>query len=342
MKKNIEFKINNFDLLRLFAATEVIVDHYIQHLNKQITPCGLKLLDLFPGVPIFFIISGYLISASYERNNNLKNYFRNRALRIFPGLWVCIIITVIVITLTGVSFLNKEALAWFPSQLIGVIYTPHFLANYGFGSYNGSLWTIPVELQFYILLPILYRLVPKDKINYLLYGLLILFIALNLGWLLTFSENIIYKLLRYSFIPHFYIFLIGVILQRLKLFNSPAIYNKALYWVIGYVSFSLILSDYIPSVIFSLLYTVILAFCLLSIAYTLPEFSKKLLRTNDISYGIYIYHGLILTVIVQLKLVDQINIFEVIGLSYLVAFLSWILVEKPFIQMKSKTIRRTV
>jgi len=342
MKENIEFKVNNFDLLRLLAATEVIVDHYIQHLNIPLNSFGLKLLDLFPGVPVFFIISGYLISASYERNNNLKDYFRNRALRIYPGLWGCIIVTVIAISITGVSFLNKETITWLPSQLIGGIYTPHFLANYGFGSYNGSLWTIPIELQFYILLPMVYRLVPKDKINYVLFGLLILFIALNFGWQLTLSQNIIYKLLRYSFIPHFYIFLIGVILQRLRLFNSSYIYNKALYWVVGYVAFSLSLSDYIQPVVFSLLYTVFLAFCLLSIAYTLPTLSKKLLRTNDISYGIYIYHGLILTVLVQLKLTDHINLLEVIALTYLLAFLSWKLVEKPFIQMKRKTIRPTV
>jgi len=342
MKENIEFKVNNFDLLRLLAATEVIVDHYFQHLNKPVTPFGIKLLGLFPGVPVFFIISGYLISASYERNNNLKDYFRNRALRIYPGLWACIFVSVIVISLTGVSFFNKETITWLPSQLLGGIYTPHFLSTYGFGSYNGSLWTIPIELQFYILLPLVYCLVPKEKINYLLYALLFVFIILNFGWQFTLAHNIVYKLLRYSFIPHFYLFLIGVILQRWRIYNSKFIYGKGLYWMVGYVSFNLIFVDFTNPIVFSLLYSVALAFCLLSMAYTLPDTAKKLLRTNDISYGIYIYHGLILAVIVQEKLVDRINLLEVVILSYVLALLSWVFVEKPFIKMKRKTIRATV
>ena len=56
-----EFKVNNFDLLRLLAATEVIFDHYYQHLKLPISHTALKILYLFPGVPVFFVISGYLI-----------------------------------------------------------------------------------------------------------------------------------------------------------------------------------------------------------------------------------------------------------------------------------------
>jgi len=156
VKDQKEFKVNNFDLLRLYAATQVIVDHYFQHLNKPITAFGLKILYIFPGVPIFFILSGYLISASYERNNNLGIYFKNRALRIFPGLWTVIFLTIIVFSITGISFLNKQAILWLPCQLAGLIYTPGFLKGYGYGSYNGSVWTIPLELQFYILLPLCY------------------------------------------------------------------------------------------------------------------------------------------------------------------------------------------
>ena len=340
--KEAEFKVNNFDLLRLFAATQVIIDHYYQHLNIPISGLPVKLLNLFPGVPVFFIISGYLISASYERNNNLKDYFRNRALRIFPGLWCCIILTVIIFSFTGVNFFNKETIAWLPTQFAGFIYTPHFLSHYGFGSYNGSIWTIPLELQFYILLPICYSLVPKSRLNYLLFALFIVFVGCNLGYYWSDYGPMIKKLMRYTFAPLFYLFLIGVIFQRLKIYTSVIIYNKALYWIIGYVTFCLIFSDYIDPIIFSLIHTVLLAFCLLSIAYTLPNISKKLLRTNDISYGIYIYHGLILTVIVQLKLQQHINLYVIIGLSYIAGYLSWITIEKPFIKLKKKTIRATI
>jgi peptidoglycan/LPS O-acetylase OafA/YrhL len=82
-----------------------------------------------------------------------------------------------------------------------------------------------------------------------------------------------------------------------------------------------------------------MAFCLISLAYTLPNLSKRLLRTNDISYGVYIYHGLILAVIVQEKLNSKVNIFEVLILTFVMATLSWVMVEKPCMKMKRKTIR---
>ena len=91
-----EFKINNFDLLRLFAALEVVLLHSYPHLNLPY-PAFFNVILNFPGVTMFFVMSGFLISASLERNNDLRVYFKNRAFRIFPALWACIILTVIVI-----------------------------------------------------------------------------------------------------------------------------------------------------------------------------------------------------------------------------------------------------
>lgn len=334
-----EFKVNNFDLLRLIAATEVIVDHYFQHLNIPISSFSLKLLYLFPGVPVFFIISGYLISASYERNDNLIVYLKNRALRIFPGLWGCVFLTIIIFSFTGISFFNKQVIAWLPAQLTGFIYTPKFLANYGFGSYNGSLWTIPIELQFYILLPVCYLLAPKNKTNIWFCVLLLIFIIANILFGFSNFTPAITKLLTYSFIPNFYLFLTGVILQRLRIYKSPLIYNKAIYWVIVYTVFSLAVQDNMNLVIFLVLKNLLLAGCVLSLAYTLPQTALKLLRKNDISYGVYIYHGLILTVLVQEKLTGFVNVYLLILGAYTLGYLSWIIIEKPFLKMKAKTIR---
>lgn len=333
-----EFKINNFDLLRLLAAIEVVFDHYFQHLKIPISHTWLKIIYLFPGVPVFFIISGYLISASYERNNSIKNYARNRALRIFPGLWGCILVTVIVFTITGVDFFNKETLAWLPAQLAGLIYTPHFLAGYGYGSYNGSLWTIPIELQFYIILPICFLIGPKKQLNSWFILLFVVFVGLYFAdQLIPFSEKVA-KLLRYSFIPHFYLFLAGVIFQRLRIYQSKFIYGKALYWIVPYVAFTLFFFDRIEAVYFTLMQFIFLSFTLLSIAYTLPGMANKLLSRNDISYGVYMYHGLIITVVVALKLVPYFNIPILIAGAVTLAMLSWFLIEKPFIKRKERTI----
>ncbi len=48
-------------------------------------------------MPIFFLISGCLVSKSYERCTSLREYYRNRCLRIFPGLWICLLASLVVI-----------------------------------------------------------------------------------------------------------------------------------------------------------------------------------------------------------------------------------------------------
>ena len=146
-------------------------------------------------------------------------------------------------------------------------------------------------------------------------------------------------MLHYSFIPHFYLFLAGIILQRLQVYKSTIIYNKALYWIIGYLSFCFIAPGLVSAPVVLILKNLLLAPCIISMAYTLPTIALKLLKTNDISYGIYIYHGLIITVMVQEKMTRYENVFLIAGLTYIIAYLSWICIEKPFIRKKVKTIR---
>jgi len=341
------FSNNNFDLLRILAATQVLIYHAVNHLHLTKFP-GFTIFSSLPGVSMFFAISGYLISASYERNGDLKNYFRNRFLRIYPALWFCIILTVITTTIVGgISFINKQAVVWFISQLVGGIYTPGFLKSYGIGSYNSSLWTIPVELQFYIVLPVVYFLVnyffrKKSASNlpfYIVWGLFFaLAIVLWTKFPTMYSETAggTIKLLRYSFMPHFYLFLTGMMLQRLKAYQSPLIANKGLYWLIIYLLFV----QFVPhSQLEMLVSLVLLAIFSISLAYTLPGLSKKLLKGNDISYGVYIYHGLILNVIVELKLFgDYKYLALLIVATFILAFASWKFIEEPILKRKKKTI----
>jgi peptidoglycan/LPS O-acetylase OafA/YrhL len=46
---------------------------------------------------VFFTISGYLISESWDRVPNLARFFARRALRIFPALIVCTVLSIIVL-----------------------------------------------------------------------------------------------------------------------------------------------------------------------------------------------------------------------------------------------------
>lgn len=47
------FRLNNFDLIRLFAAAQVAIQHGMGHLQVDGGPIG-TMLSLAPGVPIFF------------------------------------------------------------------------------------------------------------------------------------------------------------------------------------------------------------------------------------------------------------------------------------------------
>jgi peptidoglycan/LPS O-acetylase OafA/YrhL len=301
----------------------------------------------FPGVPIFFVTSGYLVSASLYRSDSLLNYLKNRALRIYPGLWACLLITILAIAILGKeNFFNLETLKWLPSQMIGVIYTPSFLRDFGFGSYNASLWTITVELQFYILLPLFliflrgsFRKTPFLVALFLISLLTAVILRFN-GFSAEFTANetTLVRIIRYSFLPHFYLFILGALMQNQKIFTSNYIYNRGHIWIIVYLAFV-----YLSPIIFNEIFNyyvgmLLLAVCTISFAYTLPKWGHNLLHGYDISYGVYIYHFIIINVIIELgKTGNWSYATLVIVFSYALGFSSWIFVERYFIKKKNSS-----
>lgn len=334
---------HNFDLLRILVAVLVLFNHatFYLKLDKQFP----RLISFFPGVPIFFVISGFLVSKSYERSTSLWNYARNRLLRIFPGLWVCVLLTIPVATYFGYDFLHIRGLAWLVAQLGGAIYTPGFLKGFGFGSYNGSLWTIPVVLQFYVLLPVAYFVLSRrDDLTRGLVALWGLFLVLALIFrpMTTYIDGqpdplTALKLVRYSFVPHFYLFLFGVLLQRFSAHESVLIQGKAPIWLAAYIALMYVIPD---SDVKSVLHPLALGLVVLSAACTGPDLARLVFRGNDLSYGVYIYHGLVINVFVELGLVGSPAYAWILaGVTFAVAFLSWKLVEGPFLRKKSQSIR---
>lgn len=339
-----EFKVNNFDGLRILAALQVVLAHSRVHLDIPRLPFW-SLLESFPGVPIFFAISGFLISASFERTPRLESYARNRLLRILPALWCVILVTIPVAAAFGFEFRRPEAAVWLLCQLVGLIYTPQFLHGFGFGSYNGALWTIPIELQFYVLLPLLYlggARLARGRTT-LVAVVLLAFTIVAYQYATTsppLAENAIEplarKLFRYSFIPHVYLFLAGVVLQRVHAQRSRWIAGKGVFWLAGYLA----VHYGLPAGAFNyVLGTLVMAVMTVSLAYTAPRASGVLLRGNDISYGVYIYHGLILNVLIELGIGRSVVHLPLVALLTIgVAFLSWRLVERPFLRRKRQTL----
>jgi peptidoglycan/LPS O-acetylase OafA/YrhL len=334
-------KVNNFDLLRIFAATQVMIGHGIAHLGIAAPAWLLDLVHAFPGVPIFFVISGFLISASWERSEGLVAYARNRALRIFPALWCCVLATVLVTGAFGFSTLHRDGVAWFGAQLAGLIYTPEFLAGFGMGSYNGSLWTIPIELQFYVMLPVVYALLAlrpgKGTARLALAWLAFVGIGVaahGLADSYAGAEPLAYKLLRYSFVPQFFLFLAGVLMQRCRIHESRLMAGKGAWWLAAYLGFHYAApaspATYVPS-------TLLLGVAAVSMAFTAPTTARRWLRGNDISYGVYIYHGLLINAFLEMGLAGTPWLLAwLVACALMVGYLSWVLVERPFLRRKRR------
>ena len=157
---------NNFDMLRLFAATCVVFGHSFDLLavREPFPNLGGDLTWGFVGVLIFFSISGFLVSRSWARNPRLLPFALKRALRLMPGLLVAVLLSALVLgpllsteplhlylrdPATKTYVLNN-ALLQSDFALPGV-----FSHNTIVGAVNGSLWTLPLEVKAYAILALL-------------------------------------------------------------------------------------------------------------------------------------------------------------------------------------------
>jgi len=151
------------------------------------------------------------------------------------------------------------------------------------------------------------------------------------------AESIAGKLLEHSFIPYFFMFLIGAVLQRLGVYNSQLVYGKGVFWSAAYLLYCYLVPVSEASTIAS---RFLLAICVISVAYTLPRVAGILLRRNDISYGVYIYHGVILNIMVSLGLFGRIEYLIVVLVgAYAMGYLSWVFVERRFLRKKKERLK---
>lgn len=337
---------NNFDLIRLIAALEVAIAHTLEHLEcnmSNFTEFAGGNLFHFPisGVFCFFVISGFLITSSYERNPQFKKYLKNRILRIVPALWLAFILICLVLIYFG--FINSETLSipqfwgWVIGQLtIFQFYTPDVLRSFGVSCPNGSLWTIPVEFIFYLLLPLIFYMFKKRK-NVTMILCSIISIAINMILNRYNDGGVIYKLIGCSVIPWLYSFLLGSLIyinwNKLKYF----IEGKGLIYIFLYGIFVNLVAgpSYELHSILNLIANLLLGIMTLSLAYTKPKFGN-FLHGVDISYGLYVYHMIVVNVFVQLEYVGKISYAIIcLSISIFIALLSWKFLESKILKLKN-------
>lgn len=121
----------------------------------------------FLGVEIFFVVSGYLITslllAEYRARNavNLKQFWQRRARRLLPGLFAMLIavMTYAVIFLPGeVASLRGDILAAFTyvTNWYLIAAQKSYFETMGRPSLLRHLWSLAVEEQFYLVLPLVF------------------------------------------------------------------------------------------------------------------------------------------------------------------------------------------
>ena len=338
---------NNFDLLRLFAAIQVLLMHASDHIMSDFGH-GLTgawavvfpLLSHFPGVYIFFLISGFLISMSYEKNQNLKDYFINRVLRIYPALYVNIFIGVLILFYFDFVQFNGELFGWLLAQMsIGQIYNAEMFRGFGVGTINGVLWTVSVELVFYIVLPFLIYLHNKNKS--LIYGLLLISYLIYNYDLSSDKEIFHNKLIRVTIFPYIFLFLTGMGFYKYYDVVKKFVNGKFMWWFLLFIVAETIKTYSIIDfgVILNIFMWIIFSFMVFSFAFSFRNLSDFLLKRNDFTYGIYIYHMLVVNVFVHLKMVGEMKyIAAVVTLTIAVGMMSWFFIERPFLQLKKHSI----
>jgi peptidoglycan/LPS O-acetylase OafA/YrhL len=154
---------NNFDFVRLIAAFSVMASHqYALRGLPEPEWSGGSFGGL--GVLVFFAVSGYLVAGSWARDSRVLAFAAKRWLRIWPGLFVSVVLTVLVlgpvVTVLPLDTYLRSVQAWhyfwnldlvhFEWSLPGV-----FEQGMASSAVNGSLWTIPIEVRCYAFLGVL-------------------------------------------------------------------------------------------------------------------------------------------------------------------------------------------
>ena len=333
---------NGFDVLRLFAAWLVLWSHcYPLRGIPQLEPGaymteGLSFISVV-AVYIFFAMSGYLVTRSWQRDPHVGRFILRRLLRIIPALAVVVLITFLIVgpwmSVLSVGAYFGDPASW--RYLLNIFMYPiqHnlpgvFINNPFAEAVNGSLWTLRLEFSFYIIIALL--------------GLSFL---RRWGWILVAAAA-----------TSFFAF-IGLDLVK-ELSDLP-----------GHRQLVLIASNGIPFFLGAalarnercfkiqlrhvLIVVALMAACygLIPLKYILPaatavitlflEFRLKidLGRWGDFSYGFYVWAFVVEQCVIHLF--PMIGFMEFLlsctAVTLLMAILSWHLVEKWALRLKPKT-----
>ena len=335
---------NNFDFLRLIFALFVVIAHSYPLSGNlisnqwiyQATNGQIELSNI--GLNGFFIISGYLIFQSLERSKTIVSYLWKRVLRLFPALFVVLLLTVFLAPLVYESttpyMQNKEVFSYLPRNLLLYDLQYHIKGVFDQNPYpsaiNGSLWTICYEFSMYLLLGLLF-FIKNDKVRFALVLFAFLFMFLGYNFLME-KYGAIYRF-GMQVLPFFNLgtfFVAGAFLGVAKVETIK--HKGGLLFVVFLVILVALYFNFYVATKHVLLPLFVVLFGLIAL-YPI----SKINVIGDLSYGIYIYGFPIQqTLMYYFKLNTNTLILFSVLIAMLFGYLSWHLIEKRMLVFKNK------
>ena len=326
---------NNFDALRIAAAVAVILGHATDlrgHPETMASVLGLPVSQL--GVAVFFVISGYLITGSWERRPHLPRYLTSRVLRIIPGL---ALVTVAATFVLGPIVTVLSPQAYFGSgetyaYLRNAVLIPNYVLPGVFGAnpypvaVNGSLWTLPAEFACYLVVPVLGLLSKRLRVAaWLLFGLASVVLATILP--LQFFG------FRVESAAAMWVFFAGGAVVRLTVTRARLRLDVA----VGLLVLWLVVLAFLPQYALPVAW-IMLPYCLLAFGAQSTPVIRRASRFGDLSYGLYLWAFPVQQTIVHYLgvLAWGVDIVLVTAITVVFAFASWHLVEKPCMDLAQK------
>ena len=287
---------NNFNAIRIVAALAVLVTHsfVLSSGNPDDEPLrttlGMTLGSI--AVDVFFVTSGFLVSASLLRSENVMVFLWSRCLRIFPGLPVMLLLTVFVVgpfftTLPLATYLldarTHAYLIKGATLVTGIVdrLPALFESNAYPGAVNGSHWTMPYEVRMYLLLAALWVSVHKvfrlrtAQFARVVQVLALLSVAgLVAGHFVSSRDP--------TFLRLFFMFFAGAALfvSRDRVLLSAPLFLSGI---------AVALVAAVNQHFFFVVYTLSLPYLVIWLAYVPSDTARRYNKVGDYSYGIYIY-----------------------------------------------------
>ena len=339
-----QHRSNNFDFLRFVFALLVVISHsYPLSGNSENAQWIYRLTDgqvnyASLGLNGFFVISGFFIYRSFARSESVWIFLKKRALRIFPGLFIVLLLSILMVPLVYEGstplFRNIEWYTYLPNNLSlygfqGVV-SGVFDRNF-YHAINGSLWTIRYEFTLYLSIAVFFLF--RRNTFWIQFCLLLASIGM-LGGYIFYREELgplsMFGLLGYNVLNLGTFFVLGSLLATFEL-------ERWVHWVFALILLVLLgVSVYLDlyDVAKHILFTPLVLMTGFLTVSRVKEFGKW----GDSSYGIYIYSFPIQQVLVH-YFAPKAMILMVcsVPLSMLFGYLSWHLVEKRALKFKTKS-----